>query len=293
MGDYYGALHSGRSPIVVMAHGFAAERTFKLPAYAERFARAGLGVFLFDYRGFGDSEGQPRHVVSFRRQREDYRAAIEFARSLEGVDPDRVVLWGTSYSGGHVIAVAALETRIAAVVAQIPAVDLWASAARYGWTYAAKAALHACLDIGKSMFRLSPHYVHVFGPPGPFAVMNQPDCAEGYSKIIPGNSRWQNRCAARELLLSLGNRPIRQAARVRCPVMVIMAQQDQLLPARTIATLAGLLPDGKLVKAPGDHFSVYFGAEFERLVALQTEFIRGVCCKSDAQVETAEEMVHR
>ncbi|MFB6143284.1 MAG: alpha/beta hydrolase [Halorientalis sp.] len=83
-------------PVVVMAHGFGGEREARLPAFAERFAAAGLAAFVFDYRGFGDSDGDPPHVVSGPRRVTDYEAALAHVRSLDGVDSDRVGLWGTS-----------------------------------------------------------------------------------------------------------------------------------------------------------------------------------------------------
>lgn len=94
------------SPVVVMAHGFGAVRALRLYAYAERFAAAGYAVVVFDYRSFGESEGEPRQVLDIAMQHEDWRAALRFARSLEGIDHTRVVAWGTSFSGGHVITVA-------------------------------------------------------------------------------------------------------------------------------------------------------------------------------------------
>jgi uncharacterized protein len=105
-------------PCVVMAPGFAGTRdTRALMDYARGFAAAGLHVVLFDYRGFGGSGGSPRQLVSAARQRRDYRAAIAAARQLPSVDPERVVLWGISLSGGHVVRAAAEDGRIAAVVA--------------------------------------------------------------------------------------------------------------------------------------------------------------------------------
>lgn len=121
-------------PCVVMAHGFGGTRDTGLIGYAEGFADHGIDVLVFDYRGFGDSEGTPRQDVSFRRQRQDYHAAIAAARHLPGVDADRIALWGTSYSGGHVIAVAAQDRRVAAIVSMTPATDGLAAAvqiARY------------------------------------------------------------------------------------------------------------------------------------------------------------------
>ena len=114
----------GGRPCVVMAPGFASTRdTGGLVAYAKGFAAAGLDVVLFDYRGFAASGGSPRQLVWASRQRQDYRAAIAAARRLPGIDPERIVLWGISNSGGHVVRVGAEDRRVAAVVSVTPAVD--------------------------------------------------------------------------------------------------------------------------------------------------------------------------
>src|SRR6478736_7100503 len=94
----------GRRPCVVLAHGFAGTVDSGLLPYTERFAAAGLDALAFDYRHFGESAGEPRQLLSIPRQLEDYAAAVAHARSLPGVDPERIVLWGTSFSGGHVVA---------------------------------------------------------------------------------------------------------------------------------------------------------------------------------------------
>ena len=91
---------------VVMAHGLAAVKEMRLDAYAERFARAGYHVLVFDYRHFGASGGQPRQLLDIRRQHEDWAAAVGYARSLPEVDSAKVALWGTSLAGGHVLALA-------------------------------------------------------------------------------------------------------------------------------------------------------------------------------------------
>src|SRR3954453_14950271 len=117
----YGA--AGAVPCVVMAHGFTATRGDRLPPYPDRFAAAGLAVLLFDYRHFGDSTGMPRQLLDIGRQQADYHAAVAFARTVEGIDAQRIGLFGTSFSGGHVDAVAAQDPSIAAVVSQCPFAD--------------------------------------------------------------------------------------------------------------------------------------------------------------------------
>jgi Serine aminopeptidase, S33 len=88
-----------RPPIIVMAHGFAAMRALRLAAYAERFAESGFAVLVFDYRGWGDSAGEPRRVLDIGGQQDDWRAALAFARELDGVDTSHVAAWGSSFRG--------------------------------------------------------------------------------------------------------------------------------------------------------------------------------------------------
>src|SRR3954453_11513502 len=99
-------------PIVVLAHGFGGVREARLWAYAERFADAGIAALVFDYRGFGGSSGEPRQLLSIPRQLDDWRAALSFARGLDGIDPGRVAAWGTSFSGGPGLGSPAWDPRL-------------------------------------------------------------------------------------------------------------------------------------------------------------------------------------
>ena len=94
-GDLYLPDTAGRAPIMVMAHGLGGTRNMRLPAFAERFVAEGYACLLFDYRHFGDSDGEPRQLLDIKKQLQDWKAAIEHARGLAQVDPDRVILWGT------------------------------------------------------------------------------------------------------------------------------------------------------------------------------------------------------
>src|SRR5271157_4428005 len=123
----YRPANGDRAPLVVMAHGLGAVRTMRLDAYAERFSAAGYACLVFDYRNFGDSEGRPRQLLDIGMQLADWAAALAFARTLDGIDHNRIGLWGTSFGGGHVIATAARLPGIAAVVSQCPFTDSIAS----------------------------------------------------------------------------------------------------------------------------------------------------------------------
>ena len=111
---------SGKVPTIVMAHGFSAVKEMYLDRFAEAFAAAGLAAIVFDNRNFGASDGEPRQEIDPWRQVRDYRDVITYAQGLPDTDPDRIGIWGSSYSGGHVIVVGAIDRRVKCVVSQVP-----------------------------------------------------------------------------------------------------------------------------------------------------------------------------
>ncbi|HWG62713.1 MAG TPA: alpha/beta hydrolase [Streptosporangiaceae bacterium] len=113
----------GPAAVVVMAHGFSAVKEMYLDSFAEAFAVAGLNALVFDNRCFGASDGEPRQEIDPWAQVRDYRHAITYASTLPEVDPGRVGIWGSSYSGGHVLVVGAIDRRVKAIVSQVPLVS--------------------------------------------------------------------------------------------------------------------------------------------------------------------------
>src|SRR5271165_6157461 len=197
-------------PCVVMAHGMMGTRDSGLLPYARAFAHAGVEVLLFDFRYLGDSQGEPRQLVSFSAQRADYEAATACARRLPGVDPARIVLWGTSYSGGHVIAQAAADHGIAAAIAQVPGVDslagVQALVARQGARGLARLTVHGVRDLAGTALGGRPHGIPVFGAPGSLALATSPDAEPGFAAIA--GPTYRNEVCAR-IILAAPYRPIR------------------------------------------------------------------------------------
>ena len=111
---------TGKVPTIVMAHGFSAVKEMYLDRFADAFAAAGLGALVFDNRNFGASDGEPRQEIDPWQQVSDYRDGITFAETLPETDPARIGIWGSSYSGGHVMVVGAIDRRVKCVVAQVP-----------------------------------------------------------------------------------------------------------------------------------------------------------------------------
>ena len=283
------ATERGR-PCVVIGHGFGGTRDTGLLGYAEGFAAAGFDVLVFDYRGFGDSAGSPRQRVSYRRQRADYRAAIAAARALDGVDPDRIVLWGTSYSGGHVVPVSVADGRIAAIVAMTPAMDGLAALValiKHSPRALVPLVLHGLRDAVRAALGRRPHYLPIVALPGATAMMTAPGAAERYLAVA--GPTWRNEVCARVVLAVAFNRPTRMASKVRCPMLVQVGEHDTVAPpaaARRAAAKAGAV--AQLRTYPVDHFDVYEGVWQQRALADQLDFLSGAVTRDVPLLATAD-----
>lgn len=113
----------GKPPLVVMAGGWCYVKEIVMPYYADDFVEIGCACLIFDYRRFGASDGEPRQHIDPRDQIEDYRNAISFAKTLDEVDTNRIGVWGISYSGGHALCVAAIDTRVKFAMSVVPVVQ--------------------------------------------------------------------------------------------------------------------------------------------------------------------------
>jgi uncharacterized protein len=267
----------GNRPCVVLAHGFGGTVDSGLLGFAERFAQAGLDALAFDYRHFGASDGEPRQLISIAKQQQDYAAAIAYARSLEGVDPERIVVWGSSYSGGHVVPVAVSDGRVAAVISQVPAMDGTATLVnlvRYaGVGQLARLSVLALRDVVSSLRGGPAVTVPAVGRPGSVAFMSTPD-AESGMRAIAGSS-WRNEVAARIGLQAGMYRPGLQADRLSCPILIQIADRDSVAPVKAAQDAAWRAPGRAEVRTyPVGHFDVYVGDAFERSVSDQLYFLR-------------------
>ncbi len=267
----------GRRPCVVLAHGFGGTVDSGVLPFAERYAAAGFDALAFDYRHFGSSDGEPRQLLSVSRQLEDYAAAIAFARTLEGVDPDRIVVWGSSYAGGHVVPAAVADGRVAAAISQVPAMDgmvALGNVVRYaGPGQLARLVLAGLRDLAASVAGRPPVMVAVVGPPGSLAMMTTVDAEPGYLAIA--GPSWRNEVAARIALKAAAYRPGLQADRLPCPILVQIADGDSVAPVKAAQDAAWRATGRAEVRTyPIGHFEIYTGPPFERAVTDQLHFLR-------------------
>jgi fermentation-respiration switch protein FrsA (DUF1100 family) len=256
-----------------MAHGFGARKEGRLDAFAERFAAEGMSVVVFDYRHFGTSTGEPRGLISIRRQHQDWKAAVAFARSIEGVDPARIALWGSSNSGGHVLWLGARDPGVAAVVSQVPHTDGPATMRELGWRQIARLTVASMRDLLSSVVR-SEYRMPIVGPPGTLGAMTSPDAEPGYSAMYPEDFEWDNSTPAR-IGLSYGMySPGRDAGRIHCPALVLVAEHDAVTPPESAKAAAHKAPMGELVSYECGHFDLYVGEWFELAVAEEVAFLK-------------------
>jgi pimeloyl-ACP methyl ester carboxylesterase len=262
-----------KPPLVIMGSFLGGEKTFRLPAYAERFAQQGLAVLLFDYRNFGASDGEPRNLIDPWRHLQDWRAAINHVRSLSDIASAKLALWGSSFAGGHIIKLATEDHDIKAIVCQVPAVDGLASTLTKSSRYLATAVFAGLRDIASTLIWHKPYWVPIIASPDRFGILNTAECEAGYLALLDPASMWQNRAPARLFLKFPFYRPISVAHRVRCPALILGAEQDSLVPISGVEKTAAKIKNATLIRLPCNHFEPYQGEFFEQNVKLMTEFL--------------------
>jgi uncharacterized protein len=282
----------GNGACVVMAGGLGVTKEPATDRVAPRFQAAGFSVLAIDFRGLGESGGAPRQVSSAGDQQTDFHAAIAFARTLPEVDPERVVVWGFSFAGGHVFPVAAGDPRLAAAIAQAPLADGPAAMPNGLRSMTPLAALRlnarAGLDVLRRRLGGDPVLVPLAGPRGAVAALTTPDGAKGPQALDPEGvyGDWRQEIAAGSALAMGFYRPGRAASRVSCPLLVLVYDHDRSALAAPAARAARRAPRGELVQLPGDHYTPMTDG-LEQAVELQIDFLRRHVVDADARRSTA------
>ncbi len=263
----------GPHPVIVLGHGLGAIRDMGLDRYAERFQAAGYAALVFDYRHFGASTGEPRQLLDIKKQRADWKAAIAYARSRPELDPERVVAWGSSFGGGHVIATAADDPRLAAAIAQCPFTDGLASTLAMHPLAVLKISGRAIADVASSVVGHGPVYTATAGEPGSSAFMTAPDAEPGYLSLVPEGAPFVNKIAGRLVLHVMQERPGRKAKEVASPILFCICDPDSVAPSGPTRKYAAQAPKGEIKVYQDGHFGIYVGEGFEQVVTDQIEFL--------------------
>ncbi len=262
-GWFYAADGPGTTaPTVVMAHGYSAVKEMYLDDYAEVFAAAGLNALVYDNRNFGASDGQPRQEIDPWAQVRDYRHAITYASTLPEVDAQRIGVWGSSYSGGHVLVVAAVDRRVKAVVSQVPLVsghDNLRALVRADFI----AGFREMFDADRlARFNGAPPAMVPVVAEDPLAAAALPtaDSWQWFTETAKNRApSWKNECTLRSVEMFTEYEPVTYLPYISpTPLLMLPALGDHLTPSElAIAAFDRAHEPKKLVILPGGHFDAY------------------------------------
>jgi dienelactone hydrolase len=257
-----------RAPCVVMGHGFSMTRHDGMAPYAERFAAAGAAVLAFDHRHLGDSGGEPRQRFRRGAQLEDWRNAVAFARAQPGVDAARIVPWGFSFGGGHVVELVARDGGFAAALLVCPFLDGLARVLSTSPRDIAWILPRALADMaGKHVT------IPVTGQPGEHGALTLPGEADGFAAAIPTGSPWRNEISPGIFATVALIRPVAKARRLKPPVWVCLGEQDVTVSSKAIERLAARAPGAELHRYPVDHFGPFHGSTPDLIAGDQVAFL--------------------
>jgi fermentation-respiration switch protein FrsA (DUF1100 family) len=256
-------------PTVVMAHGYSAVKEMYLDAFAEVFSRAGLTALVFDNRNTGASDGEPRQELDPWEQVRDYRHAITHARTLSEVDRDRIGVWGSSYSGAHVLVVGAIDRRVRCVVSQVPLIS--------GWRLALRLIRADMIAPVREQFDADREARMAGSPPAMIPVVsNDPAAAcalptaDSYQWFTEtGRTRapsWRNEVTLRSVEMFTEYEPGVYIDRIApTPLLMVVAAKDHLTVVdQALEAHNRALEPKRLEILPGGHFEAYTGPGFEQ-----------------------------
>jgi fermentation-respiration switch protein FrsA (DUF1100 family) len=259
---YSAARENTAAPTVVMAHGFSAVKEMYLDSFAEVFSAAGLNALVFDNRNFGASDGEPRQEIDPWAQVRDYRHAITYATTLPEVDDTRIGIWGSSYSGGHVLVVSAIDRRVKAVVSQVPLVsghDNFRALVRADFIAGFQDAFNADR---LARFRGDPPAMVPVVAEDPLApsALPTPDSWQWFTET--GKTRapsWRNEVTLRSVEMFTEYEPASYIPYISpTPLLLLPAVGDHLTVADlAIAAFEKAREPKKLTILPGGHFDAY------------------------------------
>lgn len=277
-GWHYVPEGTGKHPTIVLAHGFSAVKEMYLDKYADAFAKAGFASVVYDNRNFGASDGEPRQEIDPWEQIRDYSDAITFARGLGQTDPERIGIWGSSYSGAHVLVAAAIDRRVKCVVSQVPMISGY-----HGFRRLVRADFIASLETGLHADRAqraaggAPGMIPVVAadPMAPSALPTA-DSYQWFTETAASRApSWRNEVTLRTIEYGFGYEPgayIKQISPT--PLLLIVAVKDHLTVSDlAIAAYERAREPKRLVLVQGGHFDAYV-AGFEQSSGPAIEWFR-------------------
>jgi fermentation-respiration switch protein FrsA (DUF1100 family) len=253
----------GRGAAVSMCHGFAAVKEHGLDRFATAFLEAGFVVLVHDHRNFGSSEGAPRHDIDPWAQIADWRRAMTYLEGRPEVDPDRIGILGTSFSGGHALVLAATDRRVKCVVSQVPTISGFEQIRRRVSPDMMPGFLASMTDDLREQHRGLPPRVQavVSADPDVPAAYRSPEAIAFYTRELTGAS-WNNTVTVRSTFAASMYEPGVWVSRISpTPLLMIVAREDRVtMTDLELEAYERALEPKRLVLVPGHHFDPYDSA---------------------------------
>ena len=260
---------SSKTPVIILCHGFCGIREILLPPFAEAFVRAGFAAITFDYRGFGDSEGERGRLVP-EMQIADILSVVGWASKQPELDAGRIGLWGTSFGGCHVFAAAAQDAQIKCVVSQLAFADGEANVTGH-MDDEEKRAFIATLDkmaekqktTGKEMFV------------GVNRVLSDAESKAFFEDNRAQYPKMDIKIPFLTVRETLHYKPAASAEKVNCPSLVVIAGRDTINPpeqGRALFDAIGSTTKKLYEQADARHYDIYTGESFQQVVQVQTDW---------------------
>lgn len=257
----------GTAPAIVMAHGFSLTKEAYLDKFAKRFCEAGFCVLVFDYRNLGDSDAYKPFHLDPMEQIKDYRNAITWIRKQSEVEAEKVGIWGTSYSGGHVLYVAAVDRRVKAVVAQVPTINGRKGAARKMGMEKLNHFMDELIEYRESQYDSNKERMIPVVSLDGNAAQPHPDAYKWFTETAALSSTWRNEITLESMELYFEYNPSSFVDFISpTPLLMIAAMEDGITPPDLIIEAYEELANEpkELLQLPGGHFDVYNGPTFEQ-----------------------------
>jgi uncharacterized protein len=259
-GWYYCPQGPGPFPAIVMSPGFACVKELFVDRFAEAFAEAGFAVLLYDHRNFGASGGDIRGEISPWQQIEDMRDAVTWLCSQPNADPGRIGLWGSSYSGGHVIVLGATDRRLRCVVAQVPTISGYQTFLRRVAPPLVEGVLKTMAEDRALRYAGGKPARRCVIPDGDTpGIYNGADAVSFWGAAAVMAPSWENSVTLRSSELASHYEPGAFIGRVSpTPLLMIVAEKDDVTPADlALAAYNQALEPKKLHLIEGRHFDPY------------------------------------
>lgn len=268
--DVYHQPEALNADLIIMAHGLGGDKACLLDQWALYYHDMGYQVCVFDHRGYGESTGPVLHLVDKNSQLEDWNTVIQFFSEHRQLRLNQMILWGYSFSGGHVLSLAA-EQHFKGIISNFPHVDGLASLTLYPKKYLLPATFRALQDL--ALAPLGKVKTMPVVAQDRFAILAGADCYDGYQSILPKGQTWHNAVPAR-IVATIGlYRPTTKAHLIKTPTLVVGASDDSLIPIQSTRKLANKLQNGQYLEVSCGHFDLFHPPFQAQIMSAHQQFL--------------------